>query len=95
MFKVGQKVVCIDDAPPSTVNGSDYLVCRPVRGEVYTVREIHIEDGIPGYGVRLEELLNPSVIWSDNTEAEWSFSSTRFRPLLPLDQHTKAAELTS
>lgn len=81
MFKVGQKVVCVDDAPPVTQNGADYLLCRPKHGEVYTVREIHTEPGIPGYGLRLEELVNPSVVWSDGTEAEWSFSSTRFRPV--------------
>lgn len=82
MLKVGQKVVCIDDTPPSTQNGADYMPCRPHEGLIYTIRDIHIEPGIPGYGVRLEEVLNPSVIWSDGTEAEWAFSSTRFRPLV-------------
>lgn len=92
MFHIGQKVVCIDDTPPSTQNGADYLPCRVQYGQIYTVREIHTEAGIPGYGIRLEEVLNPSVIWSDGTEAEWSFSSTRFRPLVDTGNR-EAAEL--
>jgi hypothetical protein len=79
--KIGQKVICIDDAPPSAANGSDYCLIRPIAGEIYTIRGIHIEPGIEGYGLYLEECLNPSVIWSDNTEVEWPFSSTRFKLL--------------
>lgn len=55
--------------------------CRPRKGEVYTVRGIHREPHIEGYGVYVEELLNPPVIWSDGHEVEWPFASTRFRPL--------------
>lgn len=81
MFKVGQRVVCVDDTPPSSQDGSDYCLCRPREGEVYTIRGTHTEPHIEGYGVYLDELLNPSVIWSDGTEVEWPFSSTRFRPI--------------
>ena len=81
MFQVGQKVVGIRDDPPS--NGSAaYMPCRIHLGCIYTVRGIHIKRGIDGYGVYLEEIVNPLVIWSDNTEVEWSFSSTRFQPLV-------------
>lgn len=80
MFKIGQKVVCIDDAMnPETV---DYTPCRPRRGEVYTVRGFLVQDHIEGYGVYLEELLNPSIIWSDQDEKEWPFKPERFRPLV-------------
>ena len=81
MFKIGQKVVCVDDTPPSQTNGSDYCLLRPVKGEVYTVRGIHTEPHIEGYGVYLEELLNPLAIWSDGSECEWPFTSSRFRPI--------------
>lgn len=81
MFKVGQKVVCVDDAPPSSANGANYCLCRPRNGEVYTIRGIHTEPHIEGYGVYLEELLNPLVIWSDDTEVEWPFAAGRFRPI--------------
>lgn len=80
MFGIGQKIVCIDDTPPSAQNGADYCLIRPVAGQVYTVRGIHTEPHIEGYGVWLEECLNPSMVWSDGHEAEWPFASTRFKP---------------
>jgi hypothetical protein len=81
MFKIGQKVICIDDTTPSSENGAAYCLIRPVKGEIYTIRGIHTEPYIDGYGVWLEECLNPSVIWSDRTEIEWPFASTRFKAL--------------
>jgi hypothetical protein len=80
MFKKGQKVVCVDDAPMRN-NCGDVLPLRLVRGQVYTVRDLHTEPHIDGYGVRLEELPNPSVIWADGDEKEWSYQSERFRPV--------------
>lgn len=80
MFKVGQKVVCVDDAPMRN-NCGDVLPLRLVRGDVYTIRSIHTEPDILGYGVRLEELLNPSVVWADGDEREWSYQSERFAPV--------------
>jgi hypothetical protein len=82
MFKVGDSVICVDDTPPSEANGADYCLIRPKKGEIYTVRGIHTEPHIEGYGVYLEECLNPSVIWSDGHEVEWPFTSTRFRRTL-------------
>lgn len=79
MFQIGQKVVCIDDRMnPETV---DYTPCRPRKGEVYTVRGFLTQVHIEGYGLYLEELLNPSIIWSDQDEKEWPFKPDRFRPL--------------
>lgn len=80
MFKIGQKVVCVDDSP-MRIKHPGSLPLRLVRGEVYTIRSIHTEPHIAGYGVRLEELLNPSIIWADGDEKEWSYQSKRFRPL--------------
>lgn len=79
MFKVGQKVVCIDDS----INAEcmDHMPLRPKVNSVYTVASIHVEDGLDGYGIRLEELPNPSIIWSDGDEKEWSFDARRFRPI--------------
>lgn len=76
----GQKVVCIDGSPVRTADGTAML--RVVEGAVYTVRSLHTEPHIPGYGVRLKELQNPSVLWSDGTEVEWSYRSDRFRPVV-------------
>jgi hypothetical protein len=80
MFKTGQKVVCVDDAPIRNDCG-DVVPMRLVRGRVYTVRSIHTEPHIEGYGVRLEELPNPSIVWSDGHEREWSYQSERFKPV--------------
>ena len=80
MFKVGQKVVCIDDAPMRNDCG-DVMPLRLVRRQVYTIRSIHTEPHIEGYGVRLEELLNPSVVWADGEEREWSYQFERFAPI--------------
>lgn len=61
MLKVGDTVVCIDDSPPHYANGRDYTPIRPVKGERYTIRGIHTEPNIDGYGVFLEECVNPSI----------------------------------
>jgi hypothetical protein len=92
MLKVGQKVICIDGAPVRN-NCGDVLPLRLVEGGVYTIREIHTEPHIESYGVRLNELLNPSVIWADGTELEWSYQSERFRPLV--ESETDARETVS
>jgi len=84
MFRVGQKVVCIDDAPARN-DCSTVTPLRLVHGSVYTIRSIHTEPHIEGYGVRLEELLNPSIIWADGDEKEWSYQSERF-VLLTIDE---------
>lgn len=80
MFDVGQKVICIDDAPMRNDCGK-VMPLRLVHGKVYTIRSIHRETHIDGYGVRLEELLNPSIVWADGEEREWSYQSERFRPV--------------
>lgn len=80
MFKVGQKVVCVDDAPMRNDCGG-VLPLRLVRWAVYTIRAIHTEPHIEGYGVRLEELPNPSIVWADGDEREWSYQSERFEPV--------------
>ena len=81
MLKVGQKVVCVDDAPMRNDCGS-VMPLRLVRDTIYTVRSIHTEPHFQGYGVRLEELLNPSIVWADGEEQEWSYQSERFRPVV-------------
>lgn len=81
MFKVGQKVVCVDDSPMRT----DCVVGMPLRlvaDRVYTVRSIQTEPHIEGYGVRLDEIVNPSMIWSDGEETEWSYDHRRFRSIV-------------
>jgi len=56
MFKVGQKVVCID------TNWSKYI-CEtyPIKGEIYTVRECYKHFTENRYLIYLEEIVNPPV----------------------------------
>lgn len=90
MLKVGQKVVCVDGSPMRNDCGS-VLPLRLIEGQTYTVRSIQTEPHIQGYGVRLEELLNPSIVWSDGDEKEWSYQSERFRPVVDSEQDLSAA----
>lgn len=62
-------------------------------GVIYTVRSIQMEPHIAGYGIRLEEILNPSMIWSDGEEREWSYDHRRFKPLETVEQKTEDAAL--
>jgi len=81
MFKVGQRVVCVDDSPLRN-ECAEVVILRPKLNEVYTVASIHTEPHIEGYGVRLEELPNPSIVWADGDDKEWSFDHRRFRSLV-------------
>ncbi len=94
MFRIGEKVVCIDDSPMRNGCG-DVMPLRLTKGLIYTVRYIHTEPNIDGYGVQLEELLNPSVVWRDGTEKEWSYQSERFRPLVDETTSSDARETAS
>jgi hypothetical protein len=88
MLNIGQKVVCIDGSPMRNDCG-DVMPMRLVDGQVYTIRSIHTEPHIQGYGVRLEELLNPSIVWADGTEKEWSYQSERFRPVIETETDSR------
>jgi hypothetical protein len=90
MLKPGQKVVCIDGSPMRN-NCGDVLPLRLVEGQVYTVRSIQTEPHIQGYGVRLEELPNPSIVWADGDEKEWAYQSERFRPVAQTKNERTAA----
>lgn len=90
MLTVGQKVVCVDGSPMKN-DCADVMPLRLVEGKIYTVREIHTEPHIDGYGVRLDELVNPSIVWADGSESEWSYLSERFRPVATTNDDAKAA----
>lgn len=64
MFSIGEKAVCVDASPVR----SDCSTAMPLKltdGAIYTVRSLHTEPELAGYGVRLDELPNPPVIWSN------------------------------
>jgi hypothetical protein len=80
--KVGDKVVCVDDAPhaPHTVSGYTVL---PEKGRVYTIRGIVVgHQWLINYGdgVFLNEIVRPS---GGRTGVEQPWNVTRFRPVQP------------
>jgi hypothetical protein len=80
MFQIGQKVVCIDAS--FNAETKPYMPCWIKQGAVYTIRGIHKDPNIDGYGVYLEEVINPEQVWSNDEPREWSFGATRFKPTL-------------
>ena len=71
VFKIGDKIVCINDRFDKTAIGHHLMSHWPKLFEVYTVRAIHDK----GNSVFLEELINDS----DNDFSEPSFFNFRFR----------------
>lgn len=89
MFRIGQKVVCVDARFPPEV----WEVCEdiPERGKVYTVRDIELMGDyftrVRGWALRLEEVRNPVV---PPLISEAGFSITRFRPLTRAEERREA-----
>ena len=75
MFNVGDFVVALATWESPRYGGSE---C-PVRGCVYTVREIELYRS-GAYGLRLHELRNPPARFSDGVK-EASFAADYFRPI--------------
>lgn len=70
MFRVGQKVVCVDDSGDRYGRFEDL----PVKDEVYTIRKSF------GRAVLLEEIVNPPHHYAEAYD-ELRFKAWRFRPL--------------
>lgn len=89
-FRVGQKVVCVNDQnfkADRRLDGKRILPNRPVRGSVYTIRGFYEDDS-----VYLEEIHNPkNVVWLDG-RGEAAFSLLRFRPLVEDKSKTSFTE---
>lgn len=73
MWHVGQRVVCVDDS-----NWSDDHIKHPIKGRIYTIREIDTIGGIDGFW--LEEIINPIKTYCDGV-CEAGFKRERFKPL--------------
>src|SRR3990167_7935284 len=77
MFQVGQLVECVDDVNwPSAWRALTATV--PVKGRVYTVREVATHENV--YGLCLEEIIDPIRRFSDGF-TEPKFNQARFRPI--------------
>lgn len=68
-FRVGQKVVCIDDS----VNPYGVLATYPKKGVVYAVRGVHPD----GDAIFLDSIINPLI-----GGREPCFLNYRFRPVV-------------
>ena len=72
MFRVAQKVVCVDASKRHLINGF-WARDIPVEGRVYTVSGNTIVKGMPG--VLLREIRN-------DVKFLGSYDATRFRPIV-------------
>jgi hypothetical protein len=85
MFHVGQLVVCVDDNWPSPRGGyGDELL--PIRGKIYTVREVFQRRGDDEPSMLLEEVVNDvrPYLMRDGSSVELlepSFVLRRFHPV--------------
>lgn len=80
MYKIGEKVVCIDDSKVSY-----YGIIFPKKGNEYTVRGFYSYNGKTG--IYLEEIKNKKYDYV-NGLMEPSFLVSRFRPLQELSETT-------
>ena len=79
----GQKVVCINDHFPLEV--IPFYVRLPVKGTVYTVRDVMLGVTLAGeegqIAITLEEIRNPVVPQQSGGAIERGFLAERFAPL--------------
>lgn len=86
MFKVGQKVVCVDGSrKPDRREPDGYKALFPKKGEIYTVREI-LQSFDGSYCVRLEEIVNKPAPLINSVIMKYgmwepAFRVFRFRPI--------------
>ena len=73
-FRVGQKVVCVDDSPPRYNHGPLLLGLPLKRATIYTVRGFN-----PGGYMWLEEVVSGVSPYLDY---EGGYLVSRFRPLI-------------
>lgn len=82
-FRVGQKVVCVEDQYPSSWKYWNEFN-KPVKGVVYTVRTagVWLFHAGPAFSLRLVEIINPESEWTDGDVSEMAFNAMRFRPVV-------------
>jgi len=93
IFRVGQKVICIDDAFPRAI--ADWGSSLPIAGHVYTIRAMQIGwdhvTGCSNLGFLLAEIVNPT----SSLGSECGFLQRRFVPWLETcseSEHNNATE---
>ena len=77
-FRIGQKVVCVDDAPEEgrAWKGGE----SPTEGSVYTIRSIHFDNGVQILGFEeIERSDYSKQFWKDQN---LGYLARRFRPVV-------------
>lgn len=83
-FRVGMKVVCVDDDFAACWGLSGGSRNKPVARPVYTVRgvgQFHFRDETAS-AIWLEEIINPIWNWTNSGRGEVGFWVGRFRPVV-------------
>ena len=80
MIKEGDQVVCIDDVfDPRSM---EIIPNRPIKDNIYTVREMRYYDLHDKMGITLMEIKNPLIVRDTfGRKQEPSFNIIRFAPL--------------
>ena len=89
-MKPGMQVICIEDDWWIQCPIEYPLTAPPVRGQIYTIRDIILFPP-PFIGLRFEELINGP----GPAGKEYSFTSSKFRPVKPTDISSLRALLRS
>jgi hypothetical protein len=89
MFKIGQQVICIDDAlKPGRKLPPNFKFVK--KNQIYTIREIYIpKTNSDMVALIFEEITNDVI---PNLNHELGFDSDRFRPIDTLDDSKKWAD---
>lgn len=80
MFRVGQKVVCVEGGTHRSRECEDAIV--PVVGSIYTIRDIRVNPRTGEPNFHLHEIRNALVQSEIDGLGEPYFASTRFRPIV-------------
>jgi hypothetical protein len=89
MFRIGQKVVCINGTPDPTKKSHPGVVF-PKTGKIYTIRDIWGSQTHPDrVGITLEEIRNP---FNEVYNHEYGFDSDRFKPIDMIEDSVEWAE---
>ncbi len=85
MFRVGQKVVLVDDAWPESVK--QIYISLPVKDGVYVVRAVRVGVKVDELVMDMRRVLEPSILLiglinpCNNLGVEAGFAARRFRAL--------------
>lgn len=82
-MKIGSLVECIKEVLPKGGNELQTNERKPIKGKIYTIREIKIFPN-KQIGITVEEIINPFIYFIDSLKyTERKFNINNFREILP------------